>query len=157
LKPVLVDTDILSLFLRGQQAVTEHFHTYLAEHHQINFSIITYYEIVSGLRHKDAHRQLEGFKEFQRHNRLLPLTIGACDIAAELYARLRKLGTPVGRYRSAYCRDSDGQQHGYRDTQRSTFLKNRWTRDRKLVSRLTSVPGSSHPAVSRETLVRSRR
>ncbi len=94
MKPVLVDTDILSLFLRGQQAVVEHFRAYLAERDQINF-IITYYEIVSGLRHRDAHRQLEGFKEFRHHNRLLPLTTNACDIAAELYALLRKAGTPL--------------------------------------------------------------
>jgi tRNA(fMet)-specific endonuclease VapC len=52
-KPALVDTDILSMFFRGNRAVVSHFQTYLDEHPQINLSIVTYYEILSGLKHSN--------------------------------------------------------------------------------------------------------
>jgi tRNA(fMet)-specific endonuclease VapC len=89
---MLVDTDVLSLFLRGHERVVDHFRSYLTQHDRICFSIISYYEIVSGLRHKDAYSQLDRFKTFVRYNRMLPLTTASCDISAEIYARLRRAG-----------------------------------------------------------------
>ena len=61
--PALVDTDILSFFLRGDSNVVTAFERYLAEHEGINISIITYYEILSGLRYRHARRQLDDFLE----------------------------------------------------------------------------------------------
>jgi tRNA(fMet)-specific endonuclease VapC len=49
-KPALVDTDILSMFFRGNPIVVSRFEAYLNEHAQINLSIVTYYEILSGLK-----------------------------------------------------------------------------------------------------------
>lgn len=48
MKPVLVDTDILSEFLRGTPKVVENAETYLQNYDVIAFSIITYYEIRNG-------------------------------------------------------------------------------------------------------------
>lgn len=45
MKPVLVDTDTLSEFLRGTPKVVENAQTYLQNYDVITFSIITYYEI----------------------------------------------------------------------------------------------------------------
>ncbi|MEQ9549518.1 MAG: type II toxin-antitoxin system VapC family toxin [Coleofasciculus sp. G3-WIS-01] len=95
MKPALVDTDILSMFFRGNPAVVSNFQTYLNEYRQINLSIITYYEILSGLKHRDAHKQLALFLEFATQNTVLPLTQTAVTLAAEFYASLRKDGTPV--------------------------------------------------------------
>ena len=50
MKPVLIDTDILSMFLRKHRKVVAKFEKYLREYDSINISIITYYEIVSGLK-----------------------------------------------------------------------------------------------------------
>jgi tRNA(fMet)-specific endonuclease VapC len=47
MKLALIDTDILSLFFRGNPSVVAQFQVYLAEHRAINFSSITYYEILS--------------------------------------------------------------------------------------------------------------
>jgi tRNA(fMet)-specific endonuclease VapC len=93
--PALVDTDVLSLFLRGEPAVVKRVGDYLSEHATLNLSIITYYEILSGLAYRDASKQRERFLELVRYNTVLPLTMRACDIAADLYARLRKQGRPV--------------------------------------------------------------
>jgi hypothetical protein len=71
-KPALIDTDILSLFFRGHPAVTARFETYLADFEKVNISIITYYEILSGLKHRDAHRKMEIFLKFVSENTVLP-------------------------------------------------------------------------------------
>ena len=58
MKLALVDTNIVSLFFRNQPLVIENFNAYIKEYGKINISIITYYEIVSGLKHRDAQKQL---------------------------------------------------------------------------------------------------
>jgi tRNA(fMet)-specific endonuclease VapC len=95
MKAALIDTDILSLYFRDNQNVVENFSRYLTQHHCINFSIITYYEILSGLKHRDANKQIESFLQFVAQNNIVPLTIEAIAISAEKYAQLRKQGTPV--------------------------------------------------------------
>ena len=61
MKPTLIDTNILSLFFRGQAQVVANFARYLAEYPSITFNTINYYEIISGLKHRDAHKQLDVF------------------------------------------------------------------------------------------------
>lgn len=95
MKASLVDTNILSLFFRGHPQVVAEFEAYLKEYDAINFSIITYYEIVSGLKHRDAHNQLSLFLEFAAQNTILPLTQDVADVAAEVYADLRKSGQSI--------------------------------------------------------------
>ncbi len=95
MKPVLIDTDILSMFFRGNTAVIAQFAAYLQQHPTIQISIITYYEIVSGLRHRNAERQIESFLRFTSQNTVLPLTEQSVTIAAESYAKLRAQGTPI--------------------------------------------------------------
>lgn len=96
MKPALVDTDILSEFLRGTPKVVENAETYLQTYDAINFSIITYYEIRNGLLYKDSRKQLQRFTDFAALNRIFPLTISAADRAAEIYADLKKKGRPIG-------------------------------------------------------------
>ncbi|MBD2569847.1 type II toxin-antitoxin system VapC family toxin [Anabaena lutea] len=95
MKPVLIDTNILSFFFRNHSLVVERFQAYLKEHNKINISIITYYEIVSGLKHRDAQKQLISFLEFASYNTVLPLTTGSATISADIYANLRNKGTPI--------------------------------------------------------------
>jgi tRNA(fMet)-specific endonuclease VapC len=95
MKAALIDTDILSMFFKDYETVVENFARYLAEHRFINLSIITYYEILSGLKHRNADKQIAQFQAFVAQNRILPVTVESMDIAAEKYAELRKLGTPV--------------------------------------------------------------
>ncbi len=92
MKPALVDTDILSLFFRNKMNVVSNFEAYLKQHKKINISIITYYEILSGLKHRDASKQLDLFLKFAGQNSILPLTEESSTISADLYARLRKTG-----------------------------------------------------------------
>ena len=91
----LIDTDILSMFLKGNKKVKANVNEYISIHKNINFSIITYYEIVSGLRHRDANKQLDVFLKLASICTILPLTIESSNKSASIYAHLRKKGTPV--------------------------------------------------------------
>jgi tRNA(fMet)-specific endonuclease VapC len=94
-KPVLIDTDILSMFFRGNSVVVAQFQNYSIEHRQISLSIITYYEILSGLKHRDAQGQLASFLKFAAQNITLPLTEQSVTLSADIYSTLRRGGTPV--------------------------------------------------------------
>jgi tRNA(fMet)-specific endonuclease VapC len=96
MKPALVDTDILSEFLRGTTKVVENAEKYLQFYDAINFSIITYYEILNGLLYKDAKKQLKKFTDFADLNKILPLTLSATRQAAEIFVDLKKTGQPIG-------------------------------------------------------------
>ncbi len=95
MKPSMIDTDILSLFFRNHPKIAESFTSYLALYKKLSFSIITYYEIVSGLKHRDADNKLSRFLEFASKNTVLPLTTKSVTISSEIYAELRKCGKPL--------------------------------------------------------------
>ena len=95
MKLALIDTDILSMFLRGDPVVRENFKHYLKAYNNINISIITHYEILSGLKHKDAQKQLSSFLEFASLSNILPLTTQSSENASIIYADLCKKGKPV--------------------------------------------------------------
>lgn len=92
MKEVLIDTDILSLFFRNQPNVVRHCKKYLSVYKSMNISIITYYEILSGLKYRDAKKQLELFLDFSKYNTILPLTQESIQVSSEIYANLRQKG-----------------------------------------------------------------
>jgi len=95
-KPSMIDTDTLSYFLRHHPDIVEKFQQYLKKYDKINLSIISYYEMLGGLKHKDAYRQLDKFQVFMKDSTvLLPVTDYSCQIASEIYAMLRKQGKPL--------------------------------------------------------------
>jgi predicted nucleic acid-binding protein len=96
MKPSMLDTDILSEFLRGNQKVITKVDEYLKEYGYISLSIITYYEILNGLLYKDAKKQLARFEEFVELNKVIPLTLRMAKTAAVIQADLRKKGTEIG-------------------------------------------------------------
>lgn len=96
MKSSLIDTDILSEFFRGNPKIIAKSEEYLQVFNTINFSIITYYEILNGLLYKDAKKQLQKFNGFSSLNTIVPLTLNAANKAAEIYADLRKSGKPIG-------------------------------------------------------------
>ena len=94
-KPTLLDTDILSMYFRGDETVTANVDKYFGQYQKANLSIITYYEIVSGLKYRDAKKQLNSFLGFASQNITLLLTEESVTTSAEIYADLRKKGQPI--------------------------------------------------------------
>ena len=71
MKPALIDTNILSFFFRNHSLVVERFEAYLIVYSKLNISIITYYEILSGLKHRDEQKQLKSFLKFVSYHTIL--------------------------------------------------------------------------------------
>ena len=92
----ILDTDILSEFLRGNKKVVVKVDEHLKEYGLINFSVITYYEILNGLLYKDAKRQMTSFQKFVSLNKVIPMTIRTAEVAAKIQADLRKKGDVIG-------------------------------------------------------------
>jgi tRNA(fMet)-specific endonuclease VapC len=88
----LLDTDIISYFLKGDEIVISNVYKYLSENSSLNISIISYYEIVSGLYFKDAQKQLNIFQNFILNHNLVLLSEKSSVISGRLYAELRKSG-----------------------------------------------------------------
>ncbi len=90
-----MDTDILSRFLRGDDKVERRVRDYLREHKTLHVCVVTKYEILSGLYHRDARQQLSRFLQFLSLVTLVELGDEAVEQAARCYARTRRAGTPV--------------------------------------------------------------
>ena len=96
MNPTLIDTDILSEFLRGNTLLKERFDIHIKEFGFISISIITYYEIYNGLLYKDAKKQLAKFLEFVKLNKVLLISMKSARLSAEIQADLRKIGREIG-------------------------------------------------------------
>ena len=95
MKPSLIDTDILSMYFRGNDVVEVNFKKYFKVYGKANISIITYYEIMSGLKHRDAKKRLGYFLKFASKNNILSVTQDSATTSSKIYARLRKSGQPI--------------------------------------------------------------
>ena len=92
----LMDTDILSALMRKDAQALAQAKSYLAKHKRFSFSIITRYEILRGLKAKQATAQLAVFDQFCKANRILELTDEIIVKAAEIYSGLYQRGELIG-------------------------------------------------------------
>ncbi len=93
---VLIDTDILSAIMRQNPLAIVKAMDYLNQHNKFTFSLITRYEILRGLKAKAASKQLIAFETFCTNNIIVPVTDEIIVKAADIYAHLRRQGTPIG-------------------------------------------------------------
>jgi tRNA(fMet)-specific endonuclease VapC len=93
---MLVDTDVLSAIMRRSQAATEKAAAYLSVHSLFSFSIITRYEILRGLKAKNATKQIAAFERLCVSSNVIALTDAIVDKAAEIYAELHNQGRLIG-------------------------------------------------------------
>ena len=68
----------------------------MLEQGTLQFSIITYYESLSGLLYKDVRQQMGRFQAFVNLHRVLPLTMKSANISATIEAGLRRRGSSIG-------------------------------------------------------------
>lgn len=89
----LLDTDILNEVLKQKNSnVVGHAATYLAQHGQFVISSITWYEVLRGLKEKNATTQLARFQVFCQHALLLPVTDDVLEQASDLWVLGRQQG-----------------------------------------------------------------
>ena len=91
----LVDTDILSYYLRQDAEVIQAAASYLSNFKRLNISVVTYYEIVSGLKFKRAQKQLESFEDLVKDINVLKVTTRSATLSGDIYAILRQQGIAI--------------------------------------------------------------
>jgi predicted nucleic acid-binding protein len=96
LEKALIDTDILSYFLNGDEKVTAMVQEYLVHYNKLLFSQISYFEILAGLEYKKASRQISKFKLFASKCSILTLTENSLKVSAKVYGELRRAGIQIG-------------------------------------------------------------
>ena len=80
------------MFLRGDKKVKSNIEEYLSYYPTLNISILSYYEILSGLKHKNANKQLESFLKLCETISIASITKESCNKSAEIYAELKRSG-----------------------------------------------------------------
>ena len=94
MSPSLLDTDTLSEVLKQKHpAVMQKASAYLHQYQEFALSL-TRYEVVRGLKVKNATRQLQRFETFCRHSLVFPITDAILDRAADLWVAADKAGLP---------------------------------------------------------------
>jgi tRNA(fMet)-specific endonuclease VapC len=88
----MLDSDILSMYLKGDPDVTSNVSVYLSDFNCLTTSIINEYEIRRGLEYKNATAQMDQFEAFIGDSEVLAFDAKACKIAAQLYSTLRQTG-----------------------------------------------------------------
>ncbi len=92
MKPSLIDTDIFSFMLRKDENVLKNVLKYQEIFKRLNISIITYYEILSGLKYTNSFNKIAKLEHFLRHNNLIGINKEAVHIATDIYVYLRQEG-----------------------------------------------------------------
>jgi tRNA(fMet)-specific endonuclease VapC len=98
MKEVLLDTDILSYYLKKHPQVVARFDDYVETHGYVFISRITVVEILGGLRARNATRQIEFFKRLLADHKILDTTELSAEISADIFAELYKKGRHSGNY-----------------------------------------------------------
>jgi tRNA(fMet)-specific endonuclease VapC len=89
----LVDTNVLSEVLKRKNAqIMRKAASYLNQHGRWTFSLMTYYEIVRGLKARSATTKLARFEALCQRQEILPVTRDLLVLAADLYASLKRAG-----------------------------------------------------------------
>jgi tRNA(fMet)-specific endonuclease VapC len=95
---ILVDTDILSYYLKGYADVVQVFDEYEKLHGPVYISRITIVEILGGLKAKKAAAQETRFREFIKTRNILEIDEITGELASDIIAYLYQTGRHSGNY-----------------------------------------------------------
>lgn len=92
----LLDTDTLSAVIKQNPVALGHSRNYLATYGRLTFSLITRYEVLRGLKAKNALVQIAAFERLCGISEVLPLTDAIILQAADIYGGLHQRGQLIG-------------------------------------------------------------
>ena len=95
MKKSLIDTNIVSAFMRGNKSVVQKIEEYLSFHDTLSISVITYYEIMRGLKALSNANKIKIFESFMSACDILSLDLLIAQKASDIYDILRKKGKLV--------------------------------------------------------------
>ncbi len=95
MKRCTLDTNIISAFLKKDLRVVSRVSDYLESFDRLTINIISYYEILRGLKDLGNEEKLKKFEEFVQENEFISIGKDAVIKAAEIYAYLKKQGNLI--------------------------------------------------------------
>jgi len=95
MKRCTLDTNIISAFLKKDLRVVSRVSNYLESFDRLTINIISYYEILRGLKDLGNEEKLRKFEEFVQENEFISIGKDAVIKAAEIYAYLKKQGNLI--------------------------------------------------------------
>jgi tRNA(fMet)-specific endonuclease VapC len=95
MKRCTLDTNIISAFLKKDLMVVSRVSDYLESFDRLTINIISYYEILRGLKDLGNEEKLKKFEEFVQENEFISISKDAVIKAAEIYAYLKKQGNLI--------------------------------------------------------------
>lgn len=87
-----LDTNIITAFLKNDLRVVNKVSNYLDFFDKLTINIISYYEILRGLKDLGNEEKLKRFEGFIQENELVSVRRETIEKAAEIYAYLKKQG-----------------------------------------------------------------
>ncbi|NUO02766.1 MAG: type II toxin-antitoxin system VapC family toxin [Saprospiraceae bacterium] len=90
MKEPLLDTDIISYYLRNNANVSREMKLAYEQYGYLSMSVVSYYEVINGLLFKDAKGQLKSFEQLIQSFQIIPLDTAIANIAAQIFADLRR-------------------------------------------------------------------
>ena len=91
-----LDSNTVSYLLKDNSAVYSHYISALNQGDYCVLPLIVYYEILRGLKAKDAKKQLPMFEDFAKDIDIIDLSVADIMTASEIYAYQKKSGKPMG-------------------------------------------------------------
>ena len=95
MKRCTLDTNIITAFLKNDLRVVERVSNYLELFGKLTINIISYYEILRGLKDLGNQEKLRSFEDFIQENELVLIRKETVEKAAEIYAYLKKDGNLI--------------------------------------------------------------
>ena len=95
MKRCTLDTNIITAFLKNDLRVVGRVSDYLGYFDRLTINIISYYEILRGLKDLGNEKKPRKFEEFVQENELVSIRKETVVKAAEIYAYLKKQGNLI--------------------------------------------------------------
>ena len=95
MKRCTLDTNIITAFLKNDLQVVERVSNYLELYDRLTINIISYYEILRGLKDLGNQEKIITFEAFIQENELILIRKETVEKAAEIYAYLKKSGNLI--------------------------------------------------------------
>jgi len=95
MKRCTLDTNIITAFLKNDLRVVEKVSKYLELYDKLTINIISYYEILRGLKDLGNQEKLRSFEDFIQANELILIRKETVEQAAEIYVYLKKDGNLI--------------------------------------------------------------
>jgi len=95
MKRCTLDTNIITAFLKKDLRIVRRVSDYLEYFDRLTINIISYYEILRGLKDLGSVEKLKKFEEFVQENELVSIRKETIVKASEIYAYLKKQGNLI--------------------------------------------------------------